>query len=700
MSKTKFDLSHEFKTTTELGVLTPFYWSDVVPGDSFKVDSRALIRLQPLLAPVYNRLTLYMRYYFVPYRLLIPNWKDLLKSPDKPYRVPMLWDHFQDWLRESDDNFVSTESFNLLRLFGIHSSSGRLDQSALESCSSLPFRAYQLVHNYFFKSPILDDTYLDEFRPYDFMDPARKLKLLEPQFATYFGDYFTEGFPSTQYGTEVAVDLNSNGSITVGEVRMSERLQTFREKLLRAGKSFRSFMGIVFGVDFNDAIERPILIGSSDQILNISDVDQVVPSETEPLGNVGGKSVSVSMKNGYSSGFNEHGIVLGLSYVLPSASYIAGIPREFQKKTVFDFYLPDFAAVGMQPVQNNELDANRTGTFSYRDRYAELKFPKDVLAGDFSRSLSYWHFGRDLRQEQFSKDFLVYKPNNSPFAVKSYKYSNITPIYASLFFEKNRDGNFFDWLVFHVKPLENLLPDVYDRYTQEISNFIPVHGLWSVQEDRSIRFLAYSDMNQIYLALRSFSYTEESSGFEFKERLGNPLMSATRVVGLSEWPYVNPAWLADRVRNTSLDEFDGYFRTYEESFRMISRAFMFYDPTSDTYAYSKYAERIGVSLSSFVPYSADGLAVYGFMHCDQMNLDRFRDGNLLEFASGTTTFPISGDGIFDQQFVRSNLFDSPHTMAVYPYDVSDVIFNHVLMAVYNDVSALRPIPRINFSLGV
>ena len=46
--KNKFDLSHEVKQTGNMGKLMPCYIQDVIPGDSYRVDTQQLIRFSPL----------------------------------------------------------------------------------------------------------------------------------------------------------------------------------------------------------------------------------------------------------------------------------------------------------------------------------------------------------------------------------------------------------------------------------------------------------------------------------------------------------------------------------------------------------------------------------------------------------------------------------------------------------------------------
>ena len=66
--KNKFDLSREVKMTMQMGKLYPAFIQDIIPGDSFRVNTQQMLRFSPLLAPVLHNIDLKMDYFFVPNR--------------------------------------------------------------------------------------------------------------------------------------------------------------------------------------------------------------------------------------------------------------------------------------------------------------------------------------------------------------------------------------------------------------------------------------------------------------------------------------------------------------------------------------------------------------------------------------------------------------------------------------------------------
>ncbi|QCS36105.1 major capsid protein [Capybara microvirus Cap1_SP_127] len=73
-----FDLSHELKTTTNFQTLTPVLCEEVLPGDVHRINTEFILKAQPLLAPVMHRCDVYIHSFFVPNRLIIPEWESII----------------------------------------------------------------------------------------------------------------------------------------------------------------------------------------------------------------------------------------------------------------------------------------------------------------------------------------------------------------------------------------------------------------------------------------------------------------------------------------------------------------------------------------------------------------------------------------------------------------------------------------------
>ena len=64
--RSKFDRSHGLKTTFDAGKLIPIYIDEVLPGDTFNMNTTAFARLATPLKPVMDNMYLDIHFFFVP----------------------------------------------------------------------------------------------------------------------------------------------------------------------------------------------------------------------------------------------------------------------------------------------------------------------------------------------------------------------------------------------------------------------------------------------------------------------------------------------------------------------------------------------------------------------------------------------------------------------------------------------------------
>jgi len=58
--KSVFDMTHDKRTTTRMGRLTPILMQECIPGDRWKGSTEMLVRLAPLVAPVYDQINVFV----------------------------------------------------------------------------------------------------------------------------------------------------------------------------------------------------------------------------------------------------------------------------------------------------------------------------------------------------------------------------------------------------------------------------------------------------------------------------------------------------------------------------------------------------------------------------------------------------------------------------------------------------------------
>lgn len=304
-----FDLTHDVKMSGKMGHLMPCMCVDVLPGDSIQLGADALIRLAPILAPMMHRVDFTIHYFFVPNRLMWPNWPDFISgTPDaggNEYIPPYI--DYSDGL-----------SASMLKLGDYLGISTPPIAATEEQVSAFPFAAYNLIYNEYYRDQNLitaiPDSVTTELADGD--NTANFVTNTTIRNRAWEHDYFTSCLPFAQKGSAVDIPLgvveldpdwfandavpffqddddsvqygdiaqqpsvgptahqiqvggvgqaayNPNGSLTVGsttinDLRRAYRLQEWLEKNARGGTRYTEQIYVHFGVKSPDArLQRP-----------------------------------------------------------------------------------------------------------------------------------------------------------------------------------------------------------------------------------------------------------------------------------------------------------------------------------------------------------------------------------------------------------------------------------------------------------
>lgn len=205
MSRSRFDRSSSYKTTFNVGQIIPFYVDEVLPGDTFSIDTSKVVRMQTLLTPVMDDIFLDTYYFFVPNRLTWSHWKQFMGEntesawiPSVEYEVPQLIAPEGGW------NIGTIADY-----MGIPTGVSGLFVNAL------PFRAYALIMNEWFRDenlsdplniPVTDAT-VQGVNTGTFVTDVAKGGL--PYTAAKYHDYFTSALPAPQKGKDVTIPVAS-----------------------------------------------------------------------------------------------------------------------------------------------------------------------------------------------------------------------------------------------------------------------------------------------------------------------------------------------------------------------------------------------------------------------------------------------------------------------------------------------------------
>lgn len=266
IGRSKFDRSFNHKTTWNTGELIPIYCdATIMPGDTVNMNMSELVRMTTPMTPVMDNIWMDTYFFFVPHRIVWPNFKYFMGESQNPwinpteYTIPKT--RIKEWTNSAPKNWYTFDKGSLGDYFGIPTDIKPTGDDFID-INSLPFRSYCQIYNDWFRDQNVEK---ELYYPKDnsvtaAMKKTDALKLSDPYTnnvyrgalpakVNKYHDYFTSCLPSPQKGPDVFLPLNGTAPVVLREFNAEYDGDTYKY----GSNTDRLFTGVVNAGDINYA---------------------------------------------------------------------------------------------------------------------------------------------------------------------------------------------------------------------------------------------------------------------------------------------------------------------------------------------------------------------------------------------------------------------------------------------------------------
>lgn len=238
------------------------------------------------------------------------------------------------------------------------------------------------------------------------------------------------------------IDMASTG-ISISDLRNVNALQRWLEINMRRGLRYRDQVMSHYGVDIEyKELNMPEFIGGVAEDVIVNRISQTTETEDNPLGSLAGQAgVIGTSKHDISHYCDEKGYIIGILSIAPVPNYSQILPKHLIKSSQLDYFTPEFAHIGMQPILYSEvtpLQASFEGklndVFGYQRPWYDYLASVDEVHGQFRDTLRRYLINRVYNgTPELGSEFLTIDSNqiNDVFAVTD----NTDKIYGQVYFD-------------------------------------------------------------------------------------------------------------------------------------------------------------------------------------------------------------------------------------------------------------------------
>lgn len=217
---------------------------------------------------------------------------------------------------------------------------------------------------------------------------------------------------------------DSNAYATINDLRYAFALQSFLETDNRYGTRYRELIFGHYRVQTKDAsIQIPEFLAHKRYRIGMSQVVQnSATNDVSPQGNLAAYSLTTDSDKYFLKSFEEHGFVFGLTCIRTHNSYEQAIDKSSLYKTKLDFYFPEFANIGDQPIRVPEIWNDYVNGisnppdywdefFGFQEAWYQYRYLPDTVSGEFRSnyptSLNYWTYGNSFANQPYLSDGFI-----------------------------------------------------------------------------------------------------------------------------------------------------------------------------------------------------------------------------------------------------------------------------------------------------